>query len=200
MANTSTIAGLVPVAYLDGSPWSGKANMYCIPSTDGSIFAIGDPVTLAGSADSNGVPTIALATAGAGNLVLGAVIGMAGTVYGASGGDPTSLSTLLVPATKTKAYYVLIADSPDIIYEIQEGTDGAALAATSVGLNFDLKSGTNNGYVSGWVLDNDTGAAGVTLQLKSLRLAQRRDNAFGTSAKWLVKINHHQFRPGVVGV
>jgi hypothetical protein len=200
MANTSTIAGLVPVAYLDGSPWSGKANMYCIPSTDGSIFAIGDPVTLAGSADSNGVPTIALATAGAGNLVLGAVIGMAGTVYGASGGDPTSLSTLLVPATKTKAYYVLIADSPDIIYEIQEGTDGAALAATSVGLNFDLKSGTNNGYVSGWVLDNDTGATGVTLQLKSLRLAQRRDNAFGTSAKWLVKINHHQFRPGVVGV
>lgn len=200
MPNASAIAGLVPVGYLDGSPWSGKANMYCIPQADGSAFAIGDPVTLAGSADSNGVPTIALATAGTGNLVLGAVIGMAGTTYGASGGDPTSLSTIVVPATKTKAYYVLIADSPDIIYEIQEGTDGAALAAADVGLNFNLKSGTNNGYVSGWVLDNDTGATGATLQLKSLRLAQRRDNAFGTSAKWLVKINHHQYRPGTAGV
>lgn len=200
MANQSAIAGLVPVGYLDGSPWTGKTRMYCIPSADGNAYAIGDPVTLAGSADANGVATVTLATAGAGNLVLGAVMGMAGTVYGASSGDPTSLNTIVVPATKTKAYYVLVADSPDIIYEIQEGTDGAALAATSVGLNFDLKSGTNNGFVSGWTLDNDTGAAGATLQLKSLGLAQRRDNAFGASAKWLVKINHHSFRPGVAGV
>lgn len=200
MANTSAIAGLVPVGYLDGGAWTGKANMYCIPSTDGNAFAIGDPVTLAGSADANGVPTVTLATAGAGNLVLGAMIGMGGTVYGSHSGDPTSLNTIVIPATKTKNYYILVADSPDIVYEIQEGTDGAALAATSVGLNFDLKSGTNNGFVSGWVLDNDTGATGVTLQLKSLRLSQRRDNTFGTSAKWLVKINHHSFRPGVAGV
>lgn len=200
MTNSSTIAGLVPVGYLNGGAWTGKTRMYCIPSSDGNAFAIGDPLALAGSADSNGVATVTLATVGAGNLVLGALVGMGGTVYGGHSGDPTSLNTIVIPATKTKAYYVLVADDPDIVYEIQEGTDGAALAAASVGLNFDLKSGTNNGFVSGWTLDNDSGATGATLQLKSLGLSQRRDNAFGTSAKWLVKINHHAFRPGTAGV
>lgn len=200
MANVNRPAGLCPVKYRSGAAWDGKLNMYYIASADANAFAKGDPVTLSGSADSNGVAGITLATAGTGNLVLGCVMGMAGVVYGAASGDPASLNTVIVPATKTKAYYVLVCDDPEVIYEIQEGTDGAALTVADVGLNFNLKSGTNNGYVSGWVLDNDTGATGATLQLKTLGLSQRRDNAFGTYAKWLVLINHHQFRAGVAGV
>jgi hypothetical protein len=200
MANVNRPSGLTPVKYANGAAWDGKLNMYYIDSANASAFAKGDPVMLSGTGDSNGVPGIVLATAGATNPVLGCVMGMAGTKYGASSGDPASLGTIVVPATKTKNYYVLVCDDPDVIFEIQEGTDGAALSQTSIGLNFDLKSGTNNGFVSGWVMDNDTGATGATLQLKALGLAQRPDNAFGTYAKWLVKINLHAFRAGVAGV
>jgi hypothetical protein len=200
MANVNRPSGLTPVRYIGGGAWDGKLSMYYIDSANGSAFAKGDPVALSGTGDTNGIAGIVLATAGATNPVLGVVMGMAGTKYGASAGDPASLGTLVVPATKTKSYYVLVCDDPDVLYEVQEGTDGAALAATSIGLNFDLKSGTNNGFVSGWVMDNDTGAVGATLQLKSWGLAQRPDNAFGTYAKWLVTINLHPRRAGVAGV
>ena len=68
----------------------------------------------------------------AGNPVLGAIVGF-GTTYGASLIDPTTLGTsTVIPATKTKGYYVLVSDDPDIVYEVQEGGVGAALAATNV--------------------------------------------------------------------
>lgn len=200
MANTSRIAGLTPVGHLRGSKYGWAVQTYCIPSTDGNAFAIGDPVTLAGSADSNGVPTITLATAGVGNLVLGAIVSGAGaTAYGGMVGVPQE-SAIVIPATKTRAYYVMVCDDPDVIFEAQEDGVGGNLAAADVGLNVDLISGTNNGYVSGWLLDSSSKAAGATLQCKLLRLVQRSDNAFGTSAKWWVKINNHQFSAGVAGV
>lgn len=200
MANVNRPSGLQPVRYIGGGAWDGKLSMYYIDSANGSAFAKGDPVMLSGTGDTNGVPGIVLATAGATNPVLGCVMGMAGTKYGASAGDPASLGTLVVPATKTKSYYVMVCDDPDVLYEIQESTTGAALAATAIGLNFDLLSGTNNGFVSGWQLKNDTGATGATLQLKSWGLSQRPDNAFGANAKWLVTINLHPRRAGVAGV
>lgn len=201
MANVSKAGGLIPVQYLNGSPWNGKGRVYCIPDTDDTnAFAIGDPVTLAGSADANGVPTITLATAGTGNLVLGAIVAGAGALeYGGAYGVPAD-SPIVIPAVKSRAYYVLVADDPNIIFEIQEDGDGGTIAATSVGLNANLISGTNNGYVSGWELDSSSVAAGATLQCKILRAAQRRDNALGADCKWWVKINQHCFAAGAAGL
>jgi hypothetical protein len=154
----------------------------------------------AGSADANGVPTVILATAGTGNTVLGPIVGPGGIKYGGPLMDPADLDNILIPATKTKAYYVAIADDPNIIFQIEEEATGTALAATEVGLNANLVAGTNNGYVSGWMVDRTSTAVTATLQLRLLSLAQIQNNAFGDYAKWWVLINNHSYRVGAVGI
>jgi len=200
MANANRPSGLSPVQYLNSAPWTGGGRVYCIPDTDDTYaYAIGDPVVLAGGADSNGVPTITLATAGATNSVLGAIVsGGGGLAYGAALGGVQD-NPIVIPATKSRNYYVLVADDPNIIFEIQEIGTGTYLTAAEVGNNADLVSGTNNGYISGWMLNNSGEGTGATLQVKLLGLAQRRDNAFGQYAKWLVKINLHCYSIGQVG-
>jgi len=200
MANTSSLMGLAPKKYLSGASWSGQATLYYIPSANGSAFAIGDPVAMGAAGDANGVPGIVLATAGTGNPVLGAIVSAGSVVAGGFMADPTNLNTTVIPAAKTKDYYVLVADDPNIIFEIQEGGAGAALTASDIGNNFNLISGVNSGYLSGWALDNGSAATTATLQLKLLGLVRRRDNAYGTYAKWLVKINNHYFAAGTAGV
>lgn len=201
MANVSKISGLSPVFTLDASAWQGGGQVYCIPSTDSNAYAVGDPLVIAGDADSAGIPTVALATAGTGNQLVGALLSEAGaTIYGGPFGVPAE-SPVVIPATKTRAYYVMVADDPTTIYEIEEdGASGSTIVAASTGLNANLVSGTNNGYVSGWKLQSSSPATGSTLQVKLLRVAPRRDNALGQYCKWWVLINHHCFRPGQTGL
>jgi hypothetical protein len=200
MANVDRPGGLKPVEYLSGAKWTGAGHVYCIPSTDASLaYAIGDPVVWAGSSDGRGVPTITLATAGAGSTVLGAIVSIGALDYGSTFGVPQE-SPMVIPVVKTHNYYVLVADDPDIIFEIQEVSGGTALTATEVGLNADLVSGTNNGYVSGWEVNNAGEGVGATVQLRLLGLVQRSDNAFGEHAKWRVLINYHSLRAGNVGL
>lgn len=200
MANVNAPSGLAPVGYMDGSPWSGKARMYCIPSTDGNAFAIGDPLVLAGSADSRGIPTVTLATAGTGNAITGVLVSTGGLKYGGSLVDPSSLDTTIIPATKTKSYYVMVADDPHILFEVQEDSVGVNLAATDVGVNVDLISGANSGYLSGWMLDSSATGTGATRQCQLMMLAQKSDNAIGQYGKWIVRINTHSYKAGTAGV
>lgn len=202
MANPDKAGGLIPVGYLGGAPWSGKGRVYCIPDTDDTNpYAIGDPVVLAGSADAAGVPTITLATAGTGNRVLGPIVSGAGAmVYGGPYGVPAE-SPIVIPATKSRNYYVLVEDDPFVIFEIQEDGDAGTIAAASVGLNVNLIAGANNGYVSTWELDSSSVATGSTLQCKLMRAAQKPDNALGSNCKWWVLINNHVFvTPGTTGI
>jgi hypothetical protein len=200
MANQDRPSGLAPVQYLNGSPWNGGGRVYCIPDSDDSnAYAIGDPVVLAGSADARGVPTITLATAGSANSVLGPIVSGAGSpVYAGAYGVPAE-SPIVIPAVKTRNYYVLVCDDPNVIFEIQEEDLGTAFTADDVGFNANLSSGVNNGYLSGWEIDTASPGAGATLQLKLLGLSQKNNNDFGDWAKWLVLINLHCYRIGQVG-
>lgn len=200
MPNVSKPMGLSPVGYLNGAPWNGKGRTYAIAASNVNAFAIGDPLVLAGGTTTDGVPLVTLATAGTGNAIVGALLGDGGIVNGGAFVDPTSLDSVIIPATKTRVYYVMVADDPNTVFEIQEGGAGAAITAANGTKNFNLVSGTNNGYLSGWQMDNATGATGATLQLKALGITPRADNAFGAYAKWRVIINNHQYRSGTVGV
>jgi hypothetical protein len=194
MPNVNAPSGLSPVMYKNGSPWNGQARVYYIASTDVNAFAIGDPV-------AKGVPGVTLATAGSANPVLGAVVGVGGTVYGGPMADPTNLNTTVVPATKLRAYYVMVADDPNIVFEIQESiTSATPLTTAAVTKNANLLSGTNSGYMSGWQFNNNTTGTGATLQLHLFGLVQRPDNAFGAYAKWLCTINTHALANNIAGV
>ena len=200
MANRNAPSGLSPVRYLNGSPWNGQAQTYWINSTDTSVYAIGDPIVSSGSADARfGVPGITLAAASA-SAVRGVLVSAGGLVNGGGFFDPNTLTQTVIPSTKLRHYYVLVADDPNILFEIQEGGSGSALTAADIGMNFYLKSGTNNGYVSGWLLDNATASTTSTYQLRAWGLSQRTDNAFGAYAKWLVSINNHELKAGTAGV
>lgn len=199
MANANRPSGLAPVGYLGAADWDGRGNVYYIPSGDGSAFYIGDPVTLAGSSDANGIPSVSIGIAGA--TCLGAIIAL-GVNPGGPWIDPTNLDAFNIPATKTKAYYVLVADDPLTIFEIQEIGTGTPLTATEVGLNanFVAAAPATGVRFSGYQLDNTTEAVTATLNLKILRLAPRPDNAIGQYAKWHCLINNHVARTGNLGL
>lgn len=198
MANVNKPQGLLPIGHLLGVNWTGQMNVYYIASTDGNAFAIGDPVASSGSADSNGVPGITLATAGTGNPLRGVVLGFGR--YETLMANPANLDTTIVPATKTNDYYAVVMDDPFAIFEVQEIGTGTPLTVADVGLNANLSSGTNNGYVSGWLLNNSGAATGATIQVRLLGLSRRSDNAFGQYAKWRVLINAHELKVGSAGI
>lgn len=198
MANANRPQGLAAVKHVLGAGMTGQGNIYYIPSTNNEAFAIGDPVKSAGSADANGVASIALASAGTGNPIRGVVAALGR--YESLLANPASLDSIIVPATKTYDYYALVIDDPYVIFEVQEIGTGTPLAAAEVGLNANLVAGTNNGYISGWLLDNSGETTTATLQVRLLGLSRRSDNAFGQYAKWLVTINNHELKAGTAGL
>lgn len=181
MANLNAPTGLQPVRYRSGAPYNGAANVYYVPATDGTALFRGDPVIIAGSADDSGVPTITRATAGSAGRITGVVVGFVPS--------PTILANGYRLAST--AEYVLVADDPDLLFEIQEDSTGGALAATSVGLNADLVAGSGSAAtkLSGFQLDSSTADTTATLQLRIVGFTQRADNEIGANAKVLVRIN-----------
>ena len=191
MANTNNPEGLKPVRYASGAPYNGACNLYYVPASDGTALFRGDPVIVAGDADADGVATVTRATAGGGNTITGVVVGVKNT---------PSQTTLHRPAST--AMYVYVADDPNLLYEIQEDGVGGALASTNVGQNIDLVSGSGSTVtgLSGFQADSSTAATTNTLQLRIEGFVRRADNAIGTNAKILVRINKDQEGNALAGV
>jgi hypothetical protein len=204
MANVNRPQGLSPYKYMGGSPYNGMGNVYYIPSTDNSAYAIGDPVkTLTNAADANGTSAVTIAVAGDSQPVRGVIVSMGGTVEGAMYGDPANLNVTVIPATKTQAYYVMVVDDPDVLFVCQEfsGSGSTNFTAADIGKNCNLKAGTNNGYVSSWVLDDTAVSATTsTRQVKLMGIMRTQDNAFGAYCKFIVRINNHELNAGTAGV
>ncbi len=149
------------------------------------------------------MPGVVLASAGASAPIRGVILSMGGLVEGGSYVDPTNLNTTIIPATKTKAYYVLVADDPNIIFECQEYSGGGSTNFTvaDIGKGCNLKAGNNNGYLSAWVLD-DTAASSVasTQQVRLYGLVRRADNVIGSYAKFLCVLNQHELKAATAGL
>jgi hypothetical protein len=193
VANVSRPNGLTPVRSITGAPYNGQTNMYAVLAADTSALAIGDPVvSVSGGAEAGGIMAVTLATAGA--KILGVVVGIFDNKNGSKIGNPNSI--VRPAAAQTADWFVLVADDPHLLFEVQEANSGTPFAAADVGLNCNLVAAANNGFVSGWTLDNTTEATTATLDVKLMGLVQRADNAIGAAARWLVKINDHQLNAG----
>lgn len=206
MANVSRVNGLRPVKHLNGSPYNGQVNIYYLPAGDATATFVGDAVKLGGSADANGIPTIAQAAAT--NALVGVVVGFVPLKMDPVGGSMTSGSTSLdTPQYRpaSTAMYALVADAPDLVFEVQEDAVGGAAAVADVGLNASLVvgSGSTTTGASGMQLDTSTKATTATLELKIRGFVVRPDNEVGSAnAKLLVSINNHQLgsSTGTAGV
>lgn len=199
MANANRPMGLTPVKSLISGEYNGQANIYSIAASYGTDLYIGDPVISSGTADANGVPGIAIAAAT--GPIRGVIVGLG--KYESLQANPSNLDITYRPANDAAVWYAMVVDDPNVIFEVQEHSNGTQLAATDVGLNQVLYLGTGNGYVSGWMLASATDATPnttSTLQVRLLGLARKSDNAFGAYAKWLVKINAHELSAGTAGL
>lgn len=190
MANTSLIRGFVPLREAGSGTHNGGINMYYHAAGDATALYIGDPVVKAGSSDAAGIASVIRSTAA--GAITGVVVGFV----------PNGVTDVAGFGAASTAYYVLVCDDPDVIFEIQEDGVGGQLAAADIGLNSDFIVAAGNAYSkrSGVMLDTSTKATTAGLPLKIVGLVPRVGNEFGASAKVLVKINLHTEVAGAAGI
>lgn len=197
MANVNRLGGFRPVKHLNGSPYNGQANIYEIVAGDGTAVNVGDLVKADAGTATDVYPTcIRLAASGqvTSGLILGAVVGFVVT-------SPSSLDTPQYRAASTKKL-VLVADSPDIIFECADGST-TPTTTTLIG---------NNTGVTCTAPDTTTGVSPMTtgtasptttntLPLKVMAIKKSPDNEAGVAFQRLeVMINQHYYMGGQTAV
>lgn len=212
MANVNRLNGFTPVGYLNAADWDGRGRIYAIPAANTNALFVGDPVSLIAGAD----PTYYLPCidrGGVGAATVGVIIAMQKTIQNVRGGqgpyvDPTNLNTILFrPASaQSVAYYALVADDPNTVFEVQEQATGGAgtnftQTSASKNANFAFNTPGQPPYYSAAFIDNGTAAATTaTLNVRLLGLKQSIDNAPGAWQRWWCLLNNHAYRTGVAGV
>lgn len=122
----------------------------------------------------------------------------AGTVSLAAAGDKL-LGVAMEAIAAGVAGDIAVCDDPEAIFEIK--ASGSTVAA-DVGLNANVLAASGDAALkrSKYELDTASQATTATLQLKILGLSKIDDNAYGTDARLLVKINEHVFQAGTAGI
>lgn len=194
MANVARVNGFKAVKYVNGAVWNGQANTYFIPSSDSTAVAVGDVVKLTGAGDSQGVPAVARIANGSTDVPVGVVVGLVI--------DPTNLNTPQYRVASTNRY-VLVADDPNIVYEVN--CSGTAAYATDPGLNTGVSLGAGVSTTTGnssMQADLATKATTSSLPFRIIGFVQRPDMDYSdtSNAKVLVTFNTHSARAGVAGV
>jgi hypothetical protein len=192
MANPNTPSGLVPVRYLSGATYNGATNAYSCPASDATQILLGDPVALVGTASTiNGQIVPDIRRAATGDVVVGTLQSV----------EPiTHESPIYREASVLRMCNV--ADDPNLVFVVQEASGGTPVAANDIGLNanFVVAAGSTFTGLSGVQLNNTTQATTATLDLKIVGFNNVANNAVGANAKWLVRLNRHQYVNQVVGV
>ena len=212
MANTSKINGFRPVKHVTGAPYNGQANIYGVASGDSTALFVGDVVKLAADGNAAGIQYVtahAAGVAGTGQPALGVVVGVINTkldpVDGRMSAGSISLDTPVYRPGSVEQY-VLVADAPDLIYEVEATAAGSAysFAVADVGQNANIFAGsgsTSTGNSAHSLNMSDKGTA-ATLPFKIVGVSKKIDNEVtGNYTKVLVQINNHQYKSvGTVGV
>lgn len=192
MANADTPFGLKPVRHRNGAPYNGAARVYSVAAGNATAIFVGDLVTAAGTAQTiDGVVYQDVVQSATGDVFQGVVVGVL----------PDTQDSLKYRAASTRRL-VLVADDPDLQFEIQEVSGGTPLTANDIGLNANIVvgSGSTATGMSGMELNNGTEAVTNTLDVKIMGFVNRVGNEIGEHAKWLVALNRHRFANQVAGV
>jgi len=151
---------------------------------------IGDPVIAIATGRD-----VEIATAGTGNPILGAIVG----IY-----DSNKVALPYWDSGHVGEGYVMVSDHPDQIYSCQGDGDTSYLDENDCNGNVNLVSGTGStvSWRSGWELnDSDTGGNTPGDQIRLIRPVDRPDNTVAiANCDWLVRINNGQSAAGIVGV
>ena len=202
MANTSRLRGFVPVRHMTGAPYNGQSNIYEIAAGQATATFIGDLVELDTEAATDVYPTVAR-IAGSGQVTSGPILGsVVGFVlsWGVSGSIP-SLDVPIYRLASVKRF-VLVADAPDLIFEVQDGgTVAAALADIGLNTGITAAAGSTVTGLSNMATGTTAPTTTSTLPLQIVGVVNSPDNeSAAASQKLLVRINTHQFNGERAGV
>ena len=204
MANVSRVNGFRPVKHLNGSPYNGQMNIYEVAAGEAIPVFVGDLVKLSDADATGDYPTVesvsTATTAVTGNAavaVVGAVVGIVNNKLDVDGKMTTGSVSLDIPiyrAASTKQY-VLVADSPDLIFEAEAI---ASVALDSIGLNADISSAAQTAAggsgTSGQGVATTAPTSTATRPLQIMGFSKRIDNEpVSANNKVLVRINTHQY-------
>jgi hypothetical protein len=203
MANTNRPFGLMPVQGGGASAFAFQVGRYYIPSSDNNAYYIGSPVKLLAGADAVGIPGVVVA-AGTDTLV-GSVVGVESVSVNTQSmvGVNINYEQVSIPATKTRPYYVYVADDPNQVFLCQGDATSTNQVAANANKNASLTIAAPSPATlpqSATVIASSTIATNNTLNIALLGLAQQPNNAFGAYAVWRCKINLHQYANGRTGV
>lgn len=211
MANTNRPFGFRPVRGPNGAVWTGEANLYVVLGADTSDYYIGDLVMPGGSADVNGVPSaIKYVASGSGATApLGAIVGVlpVSPFNTSLVGAALGLESKQLLGSITTDRYILVTDSPDMVYEVQ--ADATGLRLNSVGSNVDVTvaAPSNAEQLSATVLLATSDAATATLPFRIIGFSNKPDNTINATAATdepfivtLVRPNEHAWKVGTLGL
>lgn len=201
----SRINGFRPVKHITGAPYNGQATLYAV-GTGANVF-VGDAVKLATGSDAAGinfVTPLAAGTAGTGQATIGFVLAIIPAKMDPVSGKMTAGAIALdAPQFIASAVggYVLVADSPDIVAEVEVSSAGSSysFALADVGKNINVFAGVGS-QVTGTSLFTADGAdkgTAATLPFRILGVVNRVDNdKTGAFTRVLVTPNNHQLKGG----
>lgn len=200
----SVLAGFRPVKHMNGSAYNGQINRYMISASDAQATNVGDLVVLSDNAalvDTAGFgvyPAVERAASATSSPIVGAIVGFEP--------DYSNLNTGMYRAASTRRV-ALVADAPDLIFEVPQDGTGGVVAAASVGLNVSLVIGsgaTTAPYASTMMVDSSEVDTTATDPLQIVGIVASPDNdetSTSRPAALLVRINTHAFNAaGIAGV
>lgn len=201
MANVNTPFGFRPVKHLTGAPYNGQFNIYEIAVGDGTNTFIGDLVKASSQASTDVFPTVQRAGT-SGEVTSGLLIGVVvGFLIPTTNGTSMVLDTPIYRAGSVKRY-AYVADSPDLIFEVQDGAT-VATPLSNIGLNtgFEATAGSTVTGLSNMTTGATSATTTNTLPLTIVGVVNSADNTSGTAFQnLLVRINQHQYMGGQTAV
>lgn len=189
MANVDASFGFRPVTTDSGKGSSIKLRKYAIQAAEATDLFVGDPVVLEGTAvldekDGTYVPTVVRATAGATNYATGVIVDFI----------PETDESLRYKTDATTERFVLVADDPEQLFEIQ--ADGS-VAVTDIGNTADIiftNAGSTTTGFSGAELDTSDIGTGDQLVIEGVSQKPNRSDLASANPVLLVRFNLHQKR------
>jgi hypothetical protein len=158
--------------------------MYVILAANTGAYGIGSAVKSFAGGDADGIPAVTIAAAG--DALRGVIVAVVPLSQDSPPGPIPS-------GTKTRNYYVLVCDDPEVVFEIQ-ADNAAAFPTADLNANANIVVGVPAGIspFATTVLNAASTDTTSTLQLKILGKVQRADVDLTANTKLWVMINAHE--------
>lgn len=197
MANANTPFGFSPIIYGTSGVNNQQVRTYYIPSTDTNAYYVGDVVKTTNGGDAQGIPAVTKCSSG--NTPRGVIVGVLPVTSNPSiQGTNLDLTTINIPASKSRDYYVVVNDDPDQVFVIQG--DSTTFATTDLNKNasYTVTAPSLSTQLSATVLTGTTtSSSGV---LKIIGTEQLVNNTIGQYVRFMIQFNQHEMNRPSAGI